>query len=88
MTTKDEVQALMHALLAEAKQSRKWLWNRLYDLWFSPNELIAAQADGKFCWGPSNWQLRDPRERIRELEENVRSARNELNEFTRRYMNQ
>lgn len=54
------------ALIDKAEAERKWLWCHYQDLWFSPSQLRAANAEGKFVWGAVNFKLRDPEERIEE----------------------
>jgi hypothetical protein len=53
-------------LINEARVKGKWLWCRYQDLWFSPEQLEAQNADGKFRWGVDNFELRDPQEYIEE----------------------
>lgn len=53
-------------LIAQAEAEKKWLWCHYQDLWFSPAQLRAKNAAGKFIWGVVNWTLRDPQERVEE----------------------
>lgn len=53
-------------LIEEARRQKKWLWCAYQDLWFSPDDLAAENAAGRFRWGVVNWKLRDPRERLAE----------------------
>jgi len=54
----------MEALIRQAESEGKWLWCSYQDLWFSPQELRKAQAEGRFQWGPVNWKLRFPAEKL------------------------
>lgn len=74
----------MEELIRKALAENKWLWCRYQDLWFKPNELAEAQANGKFRWGPVNWEMRDPQERIKSLEEDVKRAKSTLENFKAR----
>ena len=57
----------MKKMIAEAKRHKLWLFASYQSLWFSPEQLESAQANGRFQWGPVNWKLRDPQERLEEL---------------------
>lgn len=63
---KAAILADLKPLFDEARASGKWFWCNYQDLWFSPDQLAAAQASGRFLWGAVNWKLRDPTERIEE----------------------
>lgn len=64
----------MDALFAEAEARGLWFWSRYQDLWFSPKQLRAAQAEGRFRWGPVNWELHHPSERLNRALERARAA--------------
>jgi hypothetical protein len=55
-------------LFAEAHTKGLWFYHIHTNLWFSPRELEAAQQEGKHRWAAASWQLRDPHERIAELD--------------------
>lgn len=61
-------------LIEQARRERKWLFCSYQELWFSPDELAAQNRAGSFRWGPVNWQLRDPAERLTELAAQIGSA--------------
>lgn len=52
------------ALLAQAEREGKWLRNGYHDLCLTPAELRAANDGNRFRWGPVNWTLVDPAERV------------------------
>lgn len=54
----------MQDMFDEARKEGLWLYCSYQDLWFSPDELEAAQAEGRFRWGRTNWTLRDPKEKL------------------------
>lgn len=76
--TREAVAAELAELIGNAKAEGKWLWCNYQDLWFSPDELAAQNANGKFLWGAVNWRLRDPAERVREAEERRDAAQREV----------
>lgn len=53
-------------LFKEAESTDKWFYS-IYCVWFSPAELKEEHRKGKFIWGPLNWTLRDPQEKLAEL---------------------
>lgn len=78
MSVATEIQASMELLLAEAERSGQWLFTQYQGIWFSPAELRKNQADGRFLWGPVNWQLRHPSEYIDQHRAAVARAEAEL----------
>lgn len=69
-----EVAAMLRPLIEQARAEGKWLWCHYQDLWFSPDDLAAQNAKGSFCWGPVNWELRDPQERVSEAKRRADAA--------------
>jgi hypothetical protein len=72
--TEKWMQALS-ALIDKAEAEGKWLFCSYQQLWFSPAELRAHNANDRFCWGVPNWQLRDPGERLAEADRAVADAK-------------
>ena len=70
-------------LIDQARREGKWLWCHYQDLWFSPAQLEAENAKGNFRWGPVNWKLRDPIERLGEAERRVSKAIDERNRIAK-----
>lgn len=68
-------------LFERARAEGLWFLARYHQIWFSPDELAAEQASGKFCWGAANWELRDPSERVLELGQAAKAARDEFDRF-------
>lgn len=77
--------ALM-AMFNEARAKNLWFYHGGLSgpLWLSPNELQSFQEKGEYRWGASNWQLRDPQERLYELEVATTKLLTERKEFERR----
>ena len=76
--TQANVTAILAPLIQQARDEGKWLWCHYQDLWFSPDELAKHNAAGRFAWGPVNWKLRDPHERLREAEARRDAAQREV----------
>ena len=70
-------------LIDQARREGKWLWCHYQDLWFSPAQLEKENAEGRFRWGPVNWKLRDPIERLGEAERRVSEAMDERNRIAK-----
>ena len=66
--TNDAVSAAILETLApmfdRAERNGLWFFSPYQQLWFSPAQLKAEHAKGRFIWGPVNWQLRMPHERV------------------------
>ena len=71
----------MAPLFEKAEKEGLWFRSPYQDLWFSPAELKAHQAKGNFCWGPVNWELRDPAERLAGLVMRANASRAEVDLF-------
>lgn len=78
MTTENAILSEMKPLFEEARREGKWFWCRYQDLWFSPDQLAAEHANGRFIWGAVNWQLRDPIERQQEAQKRASKAQEEV----------
>jgi hypothetical protein len=74
---------MLKELIEQARKEGKWLWCHYQDLWFSPDQLEAENAAGKFRWGPVNWKLRDPQERLSEAERRLASAAAERDQIAK-----
>jgi len=68
----------LFALSAKARSRGQWLWCHYQDLWFSPDAIEAEWRNGKFRWGPVNWRLRDPQERLIEAKARAMAAQEEV----------
>ncbi len=45
-------------LFARARAEGLYFHGHYQNMWFSPDELEALQAQGEFRWGAVNWELR------------------------------
>ena len=68
-------------LIDQAEAEHKWLYYHYQNMWFSPQELRDANAEGRFRWRVVNWRLRDPQEKLKRLREHVKPSQKELEEF-------
>lgn len=71
----------MDELFEAARAKGLWFFCIYDQFWFSPDELAAEQANGHFLWLPSNWKLRDPAERLAELDREMIEAEQRRDEF-------
>jgi len=71
-------------LFERATREGLWFYSKYQGLWFSPAELEAEQSDGRFIWAATNWNLRDPMERLTELRDDVIRASRDIKEFAER----
>ena len=71
-------------MFKEARTKGLWFFCRYQSLWFSPDELEAAHKEGRFVWGKVNWMLRDPLERVAQLNKEIRNAEAEKEQFLKR----
>lgn len=83
-TERNEILEGLAALIDHAEHAGKWLHCSYQDLWFSPTELRAANAEGRMLWGPANWTLRDPSELIEQACNRVEIAKREHEAIVRR----
>jgi hypothetical protein len=67
--TTTEILQSLKPMFDKAERERLWFSSPYQQLWFSPGNLREAQSNGRFRWGSVNWELRDPRERVKELRE-------------------
>lgn len=79
MTAEQTYAKMMKPLFEQARAEGKWFWTRYQDIWFSPDQLAAEHAKGSFRWGPVNWKLRDPQERVNEAKARADAAQAEYN---------
>ncbi len=54
-------------MFEKARRDGLWFFSSYQRMWFSPSELERHQRNGRFRWGPVNWVLKNPQERILEL---------------------
>jgi len=76
--TREPVASLI-PLFEKAEREGLWFFSPYQQLWFSPRELRAAQAEGRFRWGAVNWKLRPPTEYRDEARARWAEAEGEFN---------
>jgi hypothetical protein len=80
----EEIAKALEPLFTTAKLNGLWFFTRYQQLWFSPEELYRENKSGRFLWGPSNWELRDPKERLEQLRSDAKTATTAADDFARR----
>jgi len=81
MTAKQIILKDLEPLFEKAESEGLWFNCMYQDLWFSPEELKALHKENRFIWSAVNWKLRDPQEKIKQLENQEFRINNEKNEF-------
>ena len=81
---KEVTLAELEPLFEQATLERKWFRLPYYDIWFSPSELRAAHADGRFIRPAVDWELRHPIEHLQELDQAIARQQKARNEFAMR----
>ena len=84
VSKRDEILKSLEPLFKTAEESGLWFYCYYQDLWLSAQELRISQSNGRFIWGADNWQLRDPQERVSELERAMSVMEKQLNDFKSR----
>lgn len=74
----------LQELYEEAKAKNLWFRSNYQGIWFSPDELKAENQCGNFRWGPVNWELRDPRDLLKDIPRIVAEAEKHNAEILRR----
>jgi hypothetical protein len=81
---KTAILAELKPMLEKARAEGLWFYCEYQDLWLSPEELVAANEECRFVWGRVNWTLRDPSERLKQLNAAIISATDARNRFAAR----
>jgi len=81
----DAIRESLKPLIQLARERGVWIWCGYQGLWFSPDDLEKANAEGKFLWGGVNWKLRDPREHQAELDHIAKDAIDAARRFRLRW---
>lgn len=84
MSEKEKILQSLEPLFERAKRNKLWFHCGYQDLWFSPQELRAEQANGRFIWGPVNWNLRSPYELINELKTEIKKSEQTIDKLRQR----
>ena len=68
-------------MFKEAREKGLWFHGSYHDLWYSPDDLAEAQANGSMRWGAGNWKLLDPKIQLEHLSRQAQSAAQAYNDF-------
>ena len=74
----------LEELILKAEREGLWLESTYQRIAFSPYELRQANSDGRFRWGPCNWDLIDPRKLLINEETELQRIRAHNNEIRKR----
>lgn len=85
---KKEIIDGLRPLFEKAEKESLWFYSSYQQLWFSPQELREEHSKGRYMWGAVNWHLRDPYEKLSQLENKVVAAIKIVGNFKRRINNQ
>lgn len=82
----EEVKEMLEPLIQQAEREGMWLYHNgiaTGEFWFSPTQLRAENEKGHFLWGPVNWQLRDPWDKIKMLDQRISELMQERDNMLR-----
>lgn len=79
--TKEEIIKDLKPLYNEAEEKNLWFYSNYQDMWISPNELRQKQSEDRFLWGAVNWELRDPHEKVEDMEDHIKYLRKSIVDF-------
>lgn len=68
-------------LIAEAKEKKKYIYIQPLSKWISPNDFEKELEYGYYVYHISSLELRNPIERLEELEKEILNKRKELTEI-------
>lgn len=81
MSNREQILESLKILFERAEREGLWFHCSYQDLWFSPSELRDQHNGGMFIWSARNWMLRNPQERVNELEKEEAIIQAEKKEF-------
>lgn len=68
------IKAALKTLIARARKEKQWLYLPKGDVWLAPGELERRIALNMLLHPVTDWELRDPKERLDELDEEIQLA--------------
>lgn len=74
----------LQPMFEEAEEKKFYFWTSHGNQWFSPEELREQHEAGCLLWGPNNWQLRCPKEKLVELQFEAKKWADETKHFHKR----
>jgi hypothetical protein len=84
---KQEIKEELKPLFEKAEKEGLWFYTNYQSLWFTPEQLREKQKEGRFVWGKENWQLRNPRERLKEIKKKNQELEQKIERFEQRLTN-
>jgi phage host-nuclease inhibitor protein Gam len=84
MSEREEILESLEPLFEQAEKEKLWFYCSYQDMWFSPRELKDMQKAGRFVWGAVNWTLRDPLNKVKEIEVKIENLRNAKDNFIKK----
>ncbi len=85
-TERQVILGMLEPLFERAKREGLWFYHcgLAGTFWFSPEELRTEHRRGKFIWGPVNWTLARPSERLTQLRQELVNKVAEVDTFVAR----
>ena len=83
----NKIMVELESLCKQAEDNKQWLYNSYTDIWLSPNELRQNNREDSFLWGPPNWELRNPYEKLNEYAAQIRNIEGAKLAFNERIKN-
>lgn len=74
----------LEPLFREATAKKLWFRCHYQGIIFTPQELRKEHAQQKFCWGPVNWELIDPKKLLKDEEKELAAIRRHNDEIKQR----
>lgn len=77
----------MEPVIREAEDSGMWFYHKSPErgeIWASPQYLRLRHSQGRYIWGPDQWELRSPRAYMNQLKHRAREIVEEYNDMVRR----
>ncbi len=65
---KKDILLSLEPLFEKAEKEKLWFYCSYQALWITPKELRKYHNQGRFIWGTANWSLRNPMEKVVEIE--------------------
>jgi hypothetical protein len=84
MTEHEKIVEGLKPMFKEAEEKGLWFHSSYQDMWFSPAELRAEQAEGRYWWGACNWTLKNPKEELERLVARLGYAQENIEKFKAR----
>lgn len=73
-----EIKRELTDLIEKARTEKLWIYYSSQDMWLSPSSLEKLNAAGRYLWGAVNWQLRNPREQIDEINKRIENFKDRI----------